>query len=318
MYIGEIFEAAAKKILVIYPGRFQPWTKGHAQVYQHLCAKYGADNVFVVTSDKVDPPRSPFNFDEKRIMIAATGVDANHIVNDVQPYQPKALVANYDPTSTILIFAISEKDMAEDPRFSFKPKKDGSPGYFQPLTDIKKAQTLDKHGYITTVPTFNYEVLGQPANSATQIRAQFAAADEDTQKQIVTDLFGKFNPSILRIMQEKLGSSQVTESTITEKIIHTTQFKNFVIYVDDHYLDRSKQRNIGHKEVARVIAQFPEIEQELNEIEPGQQFWVYNQSSNVGLGMRKNMDAGGTLQLILKTVIRDTPPEQGRTPIIRL
>jgi hypothetical protein len=214
MFLAELFEESElNKVVVIYPGRFQPWTKGHAQVYQHLCEKYGAGNVYVVTGDKVEPPRSPFNFQEKRAMIALTGVDPKHIIQDAQPYQAKGLVANFDAQSTILIFAVSEKDMAEDPRFQFKPKKDGSPSYFQPLPALNKAQTLDKCGYITTVPTFNYEVLGQPANSATQIRAQFASADEATQKKIVTDLFGKFNPTVLRIMQQKL--STVTEGTFS-------------------------------------------------------------------------------------------------------
>ena len=140
MFIGELFEAVAKKILVIYPGRFQPFTKGHAAVYQHLCDKYGAGNVYVVTSDKVDPPRSPFNFAEKKAMITLTGVDPSHVMQDAQPYQAKGLVDKFDPSSTVLLFAVSEKDMAEDPRFQFKPKKDGSPSYFQPLTDLKKAK----------------------------------------------------------------------------------------------------------------------------------------------------------------------------------
>jgi cytidyltransferase-like protein len=205
MRIKEIYEAVSKKILVIYPGRFQPFHKGHYAVYQHLCEKYGEGNVVVVTSNKVDPPRSPFDFGEKMTMMTLTGVNSNAIVQDAQPYQAKELVAKYDPDSTILIFAVSEKDMAEDPRFQFKPKKDGSPSYFQRLPDqLNKAKPLKYHGYIATVPTFNFEVLGQPANSATQIRAQFANADEATQKAIVTDLFGKFSTSVLNIMQRKL------------------------------------------------------------------------------------------------------------------
>lgn len=218
MFISELFEANEKKIVVILPGRFQPFHRGHAAVYQHLCNEYGTDNVYVVTSNKVDPPRSPFNFEEKQAMIALTGVDPAHIIQDAQPYQAKAFVARFDPKNTVLIFAVSEKDMAEDPRFQFEPglistTKDGRPKYFQQFTSINQCEPLDKHGYITTVPTFNFKVLGKPANSATQIRAQFADADEATQKKIVTDLFGKFDSTVLKIMQEKLSVHVVEEST---------------------------------------------------------------------------------------------------------
>lgn len=206
MFVNELFEANQMQVKVIYPGRFQPAHKGHKAVYDHLCKQYGADNVYIVTSDKVDPPKSPFNFAEKHQMWSLMGVPADKVVQSSQPYQAKELVANFDAANTVLIFAISEKDMAEDPRFSFKPKKDGSPSYFQPFTSIDQCAPLAQHGYMATVPTFDFKVLGQPANSATQIRAQFASADEATQKKIVQDLFGKFDPKVFAIMQNKLAT----------------------------------------------------------------------------------------------------------------
>lgn len=51
------------KTLVIYPGRFQPFHKGHAQVFQWLKNKFG--DAYIATSDKVEAPKSPFNFKEK-------------------------------------------------------------------------------------------------------------------------------------------------------------------------------------------------------------------------------------------------------------
>jgi len=56
-----------KKTVVIYVGRFQPMHKGHYGTYQHLVKKFGKDNVFVGTSDKVERPKSPFNFNPKYI-----------------------------------------------------------------------------------------------------------------------------------------------------------------------------------------------------------------------------------------------------------
>lgn len=227
MFIGELFEAANKKIVVIYPGRFQPFHKGHAAVYNHLCKVWGNQNVYIVTSNKVEPPKSPFSFMEKKKMMIATGINPEKIIFDAQPYQAKGFVDLFDPKTTILLFAVSEKDMAEDPRFKFGVKKDGSPSYFQPFESVSQCKTLDQHAYMTTVPTFDFKVLGKPANSASQIRTQFADADEATQKKIVTDLFGKFDPTIFEIMKSKLSpiSENINESVGDDTQIHKIQQK---------------------------------------------------------------------------------------------
>lgn len=206
MRLFELFEPRQPKdLVVIYPGRFQPFHQGHKAVYDYLTKKYGQDRVWIVTSDKVDPPRSPFSFKEKLEMITTTGVDASRVVFSSQPYQARELLTNYDPERTVVIFAVSKKDMAEDPRFSFRPKRDGSPSYFQPLPhDINAVESFAYHGYITTVPTFDFEVLGQPVRSASEIRSLFAKADDETQKTIVKELFGKFNPRLYRLMQHKI------------------------------------------------------------------------------------------------------------------
>ena len=137
MHISE----AIQQTIVVYPGRFHPFHKGHASVYKHLKSKY--KTVYIATSDKVDPPKSPFNFAEKRAMMLHAGIPANAIVQTKSPYRADEIVSQYDSETTVLIFAVSEKDMAENPRFSFAPKKDGSPSYFQPLSD--KLETLDKY-----------------------------------------------------------------------------------------------------------------------------------------------------------------------------
>lgn len=204
MFLADLFEDASN-VLVVYPGRFQPFHKGHKAVYDSLVKKYGRDRVFIATSNKVDPPKSPFNFSDKTQMMALTGVHLDRVIESVQPYKAEELTRNYDPSSTRLIFAVSEKDMAEDPRFKTWVKKDGSPTYFQPMpTDPAMMKTFDQHGYILVVPTINFNVLGVPMRSATEIREKFASSNESTQKKIVQDLFGSYNDSVFRIMQQKL------------------------------------------------------------------------------------------------------------------
>ena len=209
MFIAELFEETQEKadVLVIYPGRFQPFHKGHFAVYNRLVRLYGRDSVFIATSNKVEPPRSPFNFSDKAQFMALTGVHLDRVIESSQPYRAIEIVGRYDPARTQLIFAVSEKDMAEDPRFSSWVKKDGTPAYFQPMPhDNSPMTTLDHHAYILTVPTVEFKVLGEPMQSATQIRARFVASEENTQKRIVQDLFGGYNDAVMAIMQHKLAS----------------------------------------------------------------------------------------------------------------
>ena len=218
--------------VVIYPGRFHPFHKGHKSVYDTLVKRFGKNRVFIATSDKVDPPKSPFTFEEKRAMIALTGVDPSRVIKTKSPYQATEITDNYDPQNTIALFAVSDKDMAEDPRFSFKPKKDGSPSYYQPAQ--KDMKSLDTHGYIITVPTLQFDVLGKPMRSASEFRANFAKADSETQKKMITDLFGKYDPNVDRIMSAKIIERLIRADEILEQLIS--------MGADDKYIVEARAR----------------------------------------------------------------------------
>ena len=192
------------KKIAILPGRFHPPHIGHMKSWQWLRSKF--DDAYVATSDKVDPPKSPFNFQEKKAMFIHAGVPANRIVQVKNPYQANEIVSQFDPSKTIVLFGVSEKDMDEDPRFSFKPKKDGSPGFLQPYKpNMGDLKTVDQHAYVVTVPTFKFNVAGSPMRSATEFRANFAKADDSKQAKMVTDLYGKYSDKIHALMREKIG-----------------------------------------------------------------------------------------------------------------
>ena len=203
--------------VVIYPGRFHPFHKGHKSVYDALVKRFGKNRVYIATSNKVDPPKSPFTFDEKRAMMALTGVDPSRVVQVKNPYQATEITDNFDPQNTIALFAVSDKDMAEDPRFSFKPRKDGQPSYYQPAS--KDMQGFDKHGYIVTVPTLQFNVLGKPMRSASEFRANFAQADSETQKAMITDLFGQYDPKTHNTMAQKIVEQLIRADEILDKLI---------------------------------------------------------------------------------------------------
>ncbi len=203
--------------VVIYPGRFHPFHKGHKSVYDTLVKRFGRNRVYIATSNKVDPPKSPFTFVEKREMMALTGVDPSRVVQVKNPYQATEITDNFDPQNTIALFAVSDKDMAEDPRFSFKPRKDGQPSYYQPAS--KDMQGFDKHGYIVTVPTLQFNVLGKPMRSASEFRANFAQADSETQKAMITDLFGRYDPKTHSSMSQKINEQLERADQILDQLI---------------------------------------------------------------------------------------------------
>jgi len=261
-------DTSTMQTVVIYPGRFQPFHKGHKAVYEYLTKKY--DNVYVATSDKVDPPRSPFSFVEKKSMMELTGMDTTNVVMTKNPYQAMEITQNFDTENTILMFAVSEKDMAEDPRFSFKPKKDGSPAYFQPAKD-GNFKPMSQHGYILTVPTFKFNVLGEPMKSATEFRASFAKAKDQVKKQMIKDLFGGYNDRVFTMMSNKIFESanrHIKYPLIFEtKDISRVELKEYYIRNNKQRCDRSFQTDVTDKERYFVRAILEETK-EFQEIEP--------------------------------------------------
>lgn len=205
MRIFEILtEGKVQQTIAIYPGRFHPFHKGHKHVYDYLSKRY--DRVYIATSGKVES-NSPFTFDEKRKMMMLTGIPANAIVQEPQPYIAKNILSKFNDSTTAVVFGVGAKDMdGEGARFKPGIKKDGSPTYYQHNTENK--ETFDKHGYLEVVPTATFDVLGQKAKSATELRKQYATLDDNQAKRFIADLFGQYDEEVQQIMDTKLGRNR--------------------------------------------------------------------------------------------------------------
>lgn len=190
--------------LVIYPGRFQPFHLGHKKVFDFLRAEFPQESLYIATSNKTELPRSPLDFTEKKALMQLTGVPISAIVQTRNPYQAPEITVNYAANQNCLIMAVSEKDMAQDPRFKFSPKKDGSPSYFQPYQSQQACETFDKHGYIFTVPTFPFQIAGQAIRGASDIRALYTAANTETRRQLFQEVFGGFDNELFDMLNQKL------------------------------------------------------------------------------------------------------------------
>jgi hypothetical protein len=236
--------------LVIYPGRFHPFHKGHKASYDWLNKQFSNDSVFIATSGVQAPVTSPFSYSDKVMMMTKLGIPAGRIVNVKNPYQAVEItsaVPDEEKANTVLVFAVSAKD-AE--RFNFAPKKDGTPGYLQPLPKNKKSiKPMTKHGYVVITPTINFQVNGVDANSASEIRKMYLKGNDRDKDQVIADLYGQPDSAIRAVFDKKLGISEQAQNYIRE----ARQFGNVkVVEWLENVLQLEKQANSVHADFTHI------------------------------------------------------------------
>lgn len=211
--------------IVIYPGRFHPFHRGHLASYEYLTRKYGDNSVYVVTSDVTAPITSPFRYEDKVKMITRLGIPPGHVKRVKNPYQAQEIVnalTDEEKANTALIFAVSEKDMQakselnpKGPRFSFGVKKNGEPTYLQPLPEnLKQIKPMNQHAYVDITPTVPFRVHGADADSAKQIRNLYMRANDQDRDKIIADLYGEAYPDIRDIFDSQLGTAERVQEFI--------------------------------------------------------------------------------------------------------
>ena len=206
-------ESQQGKLLVIFPGRFQPFHLGHKKLYDLAKKQFPQADFYITTADPTtkqlakEPDRYPFSFEEKKQIIEATGVPSEEIILTSTPYTPKELLSKYNSDTDKVIFLVGEKDMKEDPRFTFTPLKSGKMSYYQPFKSLDQMASFKEgegHGYVYAPSTITFNVGGKSIKSASELRSMFASGDEQIQKQIVTALVGNYNPQIHQLLANKL------------------------------------------------------------------------------------------------------------------
>ncbi len=184
-----------KKTIVVYVGRFQPFHKGHNATYEHLVKKFGKDNVYIGTSNKVEKPKSPFNFREKKeIMTTMFGVPSNKIVEVRNPYAPTEVLKKFDEKTTAFITVVGEKDAS---RLGGK--------YFEKWNGEATEGYKDK-GYVYIAPSQSNAISG------TDVRLGLGkGTDKQKQDFFVDKAYTKFNKTIFNLITNKLNESIVVE-----------------------------------------------------------------------------------------------------------
>ncbi len=208
MYVADLFETyvaeAGPELVVLYPGRFQPFHLGHGEVFRSLQSQFGRDNVYIATSNKVELPKSPFNFSDKTVLMHAAGIPSDRILEVTSPY--KLPENRFNPANTIFIVAVGSPD--KDRLRPDSVKKDGSPGYFKTFESLNKCETADKHGYVIIaderqkVITINGQSVD--VSHGTQSRAAWNAVRDNPKlrSEYLLQMYGRDDAELGRVLDK--------------------------------------------------------------------------------------------------------------------
>jgi hypothetical protein len=166
MYAHELYEQNKPRVVVTYPGRFQPFHQGHAGVFAQLQKKFGRDSVYILTSNDTSSAKSPFNFSDKYQLMTAAGVPGDKIIETNQMYK---LPDSIDAANTIFITAVGapDADRLNPDTYTKRDQKDkegnitkpaGSPSYYKTWGGPETPVTSDQHGYVIIIPEIHKEV----------------------------------------------------------------------------------------------------------------------------------------------------------------
>ena len=185
-------QTGVKKVIAIYPGRFQPFGPHHKKVFEALKGKF--DEVYIATSNIQRPPRHPMNFKEKKKHIMKMGVPARNIIQEKNPYKAEILKKFGDDTAAV--YVVGKKDAGR--LSSGKYFKD-----FKLATNKKNLIGYKDNGYVYSAP--HVKVSG--ISSGTEIRNLLGNPkfDDKKRQQIFKKTFGYFDKSTYEMMTSRFG-----------------------------------------------------------------------------------------------------------------
>jgi hypothetical protein len=202
------------RTVAVYPGRFHPFSLGHKGVYDSLSNDPKIDDVYIVTSAKQNDTDSPFSYADKVAMMTKTGVPSSHIIQVKNPYKIDEIIQllGLDPKKDRLIYALGSDDAQ---RFNYTPT---SP--LQLYSPKKRMQPVGKNAYVKIIPQIPYNILGRRVTHASEIRKMYLDGNDNDRNQIITDLYGRVDPELKAVFDQRLGVNKPGEGVIygAEKI----------------------------------------------------------------------------------------------------
>jgi hypothetical protein len=195
------------KTVVIYPGRFQPFSKHHAAAFLWVQKEFPDADAYIATSNVTDSDKSPFNFDEKKSIIDVYGL-GKYVKKVVSPYKSEEILKKYDPKSTVLIFVVGEKD---------RDRLAGS--YYKPYPkNPKKLNSYEKNAYVVIAPHIHMTVKGKElsGSEARKILGNPKISDEK-KKEVFKNIFGWYSYKMYKFITNKLKKNALKELKLFSK-----------------------------------------------------------------------------------------------------
>tara|TARA_R100001015_G_C4632542_1_gene196225 strand:+ start:456 stop:2834 length:2379 start_codon:yes stop_codon:yes gene_type:complete len=244
--INEALDPEVKRKIVLYPGRFQPMGRHHAEVFKSLQKKHGSENVFIVTSSKTAPPRSPLDFEEKKEIMLKHGIPDSQIIQAVSPYRIGELADQFDAEGDVIIYAVGKKDMDESPRFKNLDgkKRDGNPTYLKSYDKNKNSlEPFENHAYVAVAPHVSIKLPNGEEMSGSTLRDAMRNLTPESFKEAM----GWFDKDIYEMLKGKINGSVTSLSetilSIVEEVLQerTKSSKKRISKKTSYLIDKEKK-----------------------------------------------------------------------------
>lgn len=204
-------EKGLQDYVVIFSGRFQPFSVHHLKVYNHLVENFGKDNVYIATSNKIDLIKSPLSFEEKKKIIEKHGINNNNIYQVENPYVANEILKDFNDRTTAVIYVISDKDSDRLKNSNYYKEYDGT-----------VRQPFRENAYVYRVPENKVENTNL---SGTTVRKVLGDSNilEKEKKKMFEKFLGFYDEDIFNMLVNKFSS-------INEVLNNFLQYYDFNIF----------------------------------------------------------------------------------------
>jgi hypothetical protein len=253
-----------KQIIVLYPGTFNPMALHHKEEYDRLCRRFGSDSVYIVTDDMQDAIRKPLTFAEKNAIMKRHNV--KNVIKTTNPYNPLELLEDFDPTHTVVIYAVGKDNIGKLNEFKRLTKYNKASNL--PYKDIQNPYlyyVITNH-VVYNIPSFGQmnqeniqKALGDKTAKLTELKSRFISIFGWFDAQIFNTVVARMNVKrgeMIEVKKKNKGElrplhmitrkfwDKVFESVITEEIIayHRSPKQFYKFNMSNVSVDSNRQR----------------------------------------------------------------------------
>ncbi len=220
--IAEQVERENKRIIAVYPGRFQPMGRHHYETYKKIAEEYGINDTFIATSNKVKLPKSPLDFEEKQHVMIQHGVPESQVIQVRNPYKATEIYEQYPADEVQIVYFVGKKDMQDNPRFR------------------KTSGNVDGYDWsIAVAPHVSIDIPGVGEMSGTSLRKALADSSIDE----FTNIMGFESEEIHQMFKDKFGAA-LNEHFVFDMINNLFESKNERILESINQLDEYEDQVI--------------------------------------------------------------------------